>query len=260
LKEELPEWLAKAESLAKKFASKHKHIISLTDKQLSAAFEIGSLHALLKFYESQGYSLQPENLKDGEYRYLTTPSGNPANFSYVVATGQDGQFEIRQQVRVQSHLNEHIAFTPDIVVLVKNATIDGSKDSEYANGKRPFYRVSSSSVVAAHECKSTNPFPELMVAFIGMLVAAHKWYPDGTEYEHTNEKGHLAPTLFVGGTARVLHLRMIQAMQKTYRMNILCGLHEGTWMLTEAKNRLLRVVEPEVKVSTRDAFNDEIPF
>jgi hypothetical protein len=86
-----------------------------------------------------------------------------------------------------------------------------------------------------------NPFPELLVGFIGMLVAAHQWYPDGEEYKHTNEDGHLAPTPFVGGTARVLHLKMIQAMQSAYHMNILCGLHEGTWKLTDAKNRLLRV-------------------
>lgn len=234
-------WLSKAELLAKDFAKKHKLVIRLTDRQLSAAFEIGSLHALLKFYESQGYKLEAKNLSDnGEYRYLTTPSGNPSNFSYVLASGQDGEFEIRQQVRVQSHINEHIAFTPDIVVLVKGAAIDDAKHPEYANGKRPFYRVSSASVVAAHECKSMNPFPELLVGFIGMLVAAHQWYPDGEGYKHTNEEGHLAPTLFVGGTARALHLRMIQAMQNAYRMNILCGLHEGTWKLTDAKNRLLR--------------------
>lgn len=257
-----PSWLAEAESLAKNFAKKHKMIIGLTDRQLSAAFEIGSFHALLKFYESQGYVLVPENLTDrSEYRYLTTPSGNPSNFSYVLASGQDGEFEIRQQVRVQSHINESIAFTPDIVVLLKGAAIDEAKDPEYANGKRPFYKVSSASVVAAHECKSMNPFPELLVGFIGMLVAAHQWYPDGEGYRHTNEDGHLAPTLFIGGTARALHLRMIDAMQGAYRMNILCGLHEGTWRLTDAKNRLLRVqVSGQDSGATSEEPLDEIPF
>lgn len=226
MKRSLPKWLAEAETLAKDFAKKHKLVIGITDRQLSASFEIGSLHALLRFYEHQGYKLVPKNITDdGAYRYLTTPSGNPANFSFVLATGDDGEFEIRQQVRVQSHIDADIAFTPDIVVLVGGTAIDDSKHAEYANGRRPFYRVSSASVVAAHECKSMNPFPELMVAFIGMLVAAHQWYPDGSEYAHTNASGHLAPTLFVGGTASVRHLRMIRAMQNAYRMNILCGLH-----------------------------------
>lgn len=251
-------WLARAEKLAKAFALKHGVVMQVTDRQLSAAFEIGSLHALLRFYEAQGYRLEPQNLTDkGEYRYLTSPSGNPANFSWVEATGPDGEFEIRQQVRVQSHINEDIAFTPDIVVLIKGSTIEDSKREEYASGKRPYYRVRSSSVVAAHECKSMNPFPELMVSFIGMLVSAHEWYPESVKYRHTNNDGHLAPTLFVGGTARTLHLRMISAMQKAYYMNIICGLHEGTWSLTDAKNRLLLIGTDDASV---DVSDEDIPF
>lgn len=251
-------WLADAEKLAAAFAKKHGVVMRVTDRQLSAAFEIGSLHALLRFYEAQGYRLEPRNLTDeGEYRYLTSPSGNPANFSWVEATGPDGEFEIRQQVRVQSHIDEDIAFTPDIVVLLKGTAVEDSRREEYASGRRPYYRVKSSSVVAAHECKSMNPFPELMVSFIGMLVSAHEWYPDGDRYRHTHDDGHLGPTLFVGGTARNLHLRMISAMQKAYHMNIICGLHEGTWSLTDAKNRLLLL---GVRTAAREVSEDEIPF
>lgn len=83
-----------------------------------------------------------------------------------------------------------------------------------------------------------NPFPELMVSFIGMLVTAHSWYPDGTAVQLA-KKGHLAPTLFVGGTARSLHLRMIDAMESSYRLNIVVGMHTGTWSLRAAKNRLI---------------------
>jgi len=232
-------WLASAQALAQQFAKTHKLLLSSTERQLSAAFEIGTLHSLLRFYRTQGYDLTPKNLNGNEYRYLTSPSGNPSNYSYVEAVGRDGIFEIRQQVRVESHVDPHIAFTPDIVVLVKDTKIVDSKHPDYASGKRSYYRVSSSSVVAAHECKSMNPFPELMVSFIGMLVSAHEWYPDSTEVTHTNDQGHLAPTLFVGGSARGLHLRMIAAMHKSYRLNIVCGLHAGTWNLTDAKNRLL---------------------
>lgn len=251
-------WLARAEQLVKAFAEQHGVVMRVTDRQLSAAFEIGSLHALLRFYEAQGYRLEPRNLTDeGEYRYLTSPSGNPANFSWVEAIGPDGEFEIRQQVRVQSHIDDDIAFTPDIVVLMKGAAVEDSRREEYASGKRPYYRVRSSSVVAAHECKSMNPFPELMVSFIGMLVSAHEWYPDGDKYRYTHDQGHLGPTLFVGGTARNLLLRMISAMQKAYRMNIICGLHEGTWSLTDAKNRLLLV---GANAATAVVSDDDLPF
>ena len=252
------DWQNKAESLANAFAKKHGVVLQVTDRQLSAAFEIGSLHALLRFYESQGYQLQPQNLtENGEYRYLTSPSGNPTNFSWVEATGPDGEFEIRQQVRVQSHVDEEISFTPDIVVLLKGASIDDSTREDYASGKRKFFRVNSSSVVAAHECKSMNPFPELMVSFIGMLVSAHEWYPESIKCQYTHDKGHLAPTLFVGGTARALYLKMISAMQKAYCMNIICGLHEGTWSLTDAKNRLVLAGTDDVPAVVSE---DDLPF
>jgi len=251
-------WLSEAEALAREFADTHGVVMRLTDRQLSAAFEIGALHALLKFYSTQGYVLTPENLIEGsEYRYLTSPSGNPANFSFVRAVGADGEFEIRQQVRVQSHVDPDIAFTPDIVVLLKDSAIEDSKRVDFASGKRPYYRVSSSSVVAAHECKSMNPFPELLVSFIGMLVSAHEWYPEGPGFQYTHDKGHLGPTLFVGGTARSIHLRMISAMQKAYRLNIICGLHEGTWSLVDAKNRMLRSAGGMAATVVDD---DSIPF
>lgn len=252
-------WIKEAAKLAKKFASDQRILLSKTDRQLSAAFEVGSLHALLRFYKTQGYELTPTNLtRDGEYKYLTSPSGNPANYSYVLAKGSDGEFEIRQQVRVESYVDEHIAFTPDIVVLVKGAVIDSSKHEDYAGGKRSYFRVSSPWVVAAHECKSMNPFPELLVSFIGMLVTAHEWYPDGSSVRHTNQEGHLAPTLFVGGTARGLHWRMIAAMHRNYSLNIICGLHEGTWQLTDAKNRLIWT--PGGKVPFPLLEDADVPF
>ncbi|MGY3039205.1 hypothetical protein ACVWWQ_000792 [Rhodanobacter sp. TND4EL1] len=231
-------WVKQAESLSKAFASRYKVLIHSTDRQLSASFEIGCFHALLQYYEIQGYKIKPENLIDGNYRYLTTPSGNPDNFSHVALKGLDGEFELRQQVRIESHVDPEICFTPDLLVLTKNASVGAQKRLDFAGGKRSFFKVSSVDVVAAHECKSTNPFPELLVSFIGMLVAAHAWYPSGGHAVLTKGSGHMAPTLFVGGTAKPLYLKMIRAMQKCYGMNIVCGLHEGTWDLKGADNRL----------------------
>lgn len=233
-----PAWLKKAQQLVAKFAADHHLVLSTNERLLSASFEIGCLHALLRSYKQQGYLLELKNLKDNEYRYLTTPSGNPANFSYVALTGTDGEFEIRQQVRVESHVSSDIRFTPDILVLLKAATIQGVSNMDFAGGKRKLFSIKSDLVVAAHECKSMNPFPELMVSFIGMLVTAHGWYPDGSEVAPART-GHLAPTLFVGGTARALHLKMIAALENAYRLNIVVGMHSGTWNLKQATNRLI---------------------
>jgi len=233
-----PAWVATAKKLMANFAAKHKLALSATERQLSAAFEIGCLHALLRHYKRQKYELKLENLRANEYRYLTTPSGNPSNFSFITLTGRDGKFEVRQQVRIESHVASDIRFTPDIIVLLKDSHIDAAARADFASGKRKLFSVKSHCVVAAHECKSMNPFPELLVGFIGMLVTAHSWYPNGTDVA-PSQKGHLAPTLFVGGSARALHLKMIAAMEESYRLNIVVGMHSGTWNLKAAKNRLV---------------------
>lgn len=84
-----------------------------------------------------------------------------------------------------------------------------------------------------------NPFPELMVNFVGMLVVAHSWHEDESQVTVTKDDSHLAPTLFVGGAVRGVHLKMISALQESFPLNVVCGMHEGTWSLTNAKNRLV---------------------
>lgn len=242
-------WLASVEKAVSDFVSNHGLALRRTERQLSASFEIGCFHALLKFYEVQGYTLTLCNLENGAYRYLTAPTGNPTNFSYVQLLGFDGQFELRQQVRVQSHIDPAICFTPDMLVLKGGAAIGGDKNDDYAGGKRTFFVVDSKDVVAAHECKSTNVFPELLVSFLGMLVTAHAWHPSESQVTLTNDIGHLAPTLFVGGAPSPLHTKMISALSKSYKVNIIAGLHRGTWSLTDARNRLLwgkHVLQPTV--------------
>lgn len=229
------DWMRKVESAAQRFATKHETTYSRTDRQLFAAFEIGCFLALVRLYEDRGCTCLPQNLTcAGEYRYLTTPNGNPANFSFVsIDCSGSEQFEMRQQVRVRSHLDLDIAFTPDILVMKAGSSLGGAKDPDYAGGKRRFFCVDACNVVAAHECKSLNPFPELLVSFLGMLIAAHPWLQGLSDRSAICEDGvHLAPTLFVGGTSRALHLRMVRALCKTYPINVVLGMHSGTWDLS----------------------------
>jgi hypothetical protein len=209
---------------------------------VAASFEIGCFHALTEFYEQQGFVIRATNLTpSGEYKYLTSPNGNPNNFSFIRLISRKGTFELRQQVRIRSHLDPDIAFTPDLVVLVKGAALGGEKDPDYASGKRSFFCVDARSVVAAHECKSMNPFPELLVSFLGLFVTAHAWHTGACRVARLAPNGmHLAPSLFVGGTARALHLRMIRALEACYPINIVVGLHVGNWSLLGGRplNRL----------------------
>ena len=234
-------WVPRVEQACERFAKRHRLVYNKSEREISASFEIGCFHSLLEFYEANCI-LAPENLQDNAYRYLTTPNGNPAKFSRVKITHPKGVFTLRQQVRIKSHLDPDIAFTPDMVVLKESAIINAIKDKDYAKGKRSFFTVSSSAVIAAHECKSMNPFPELLVSFIGQLVTAHAWLDLAKPYKFVEKDGvHLAPTLFVGGTPRGLHLRMIHALEKCYPINILVGMHAGTSKLTTAKEKLVRL-------------------
>jgi len=257
------EWIKGEEKKEKEFEKKHSGTYNKKKRELSASFEIGCFHALLNYYQGVGYSISVENLVNGEYRYLTTPNGNPDNFSHISLSGEDGYFELRQQVRIYSHIEVDIAFAPDIVVLFKGSEISTIRDVDYASGKRPFYTVSSKSVVAVHECKSMVPFPELLVSFIGMFVTAHGWYRD-TDDSPLSESGlHLAPTMFVGGTARAMHLKMIRAIERAYPLNIVVGLHQGTWNLYSDNRKLnklsmegLTSLKPDAAIEQKD----DIPF
>jgi len=237
-------WISSVERKIKAFAERHAFVFQHTARQVSASFEIGCFHALSEFYVNN-FSVIPANLtEEGEYRYLTSPTGNPKNFSYLKLESALENFELRQQIRIRSHLHSDIAFTPDLVILRASAELESARDRDYAAGKRSLYFVDSSNVVAAHECKSLNPFPELLVGFIGMLIVAHDWLGKPNAITSSLTGPHLAPTLFVGGSARALHLRMIAALEMTYPINVVVGLHSGTWSLLgsgRSLNRLLVV-------------------
>ncbi len=206
-------------------------------RERAASFEIGCLHMLLRNYEEVG-SLSPENLNEkGEFRYLTSPNGNPENFSWIRLNIEGEDFEIRQQVRVRSHWHADVAFCPDIIVLKPGTTVEADFDEDYANGKRKFFVVSSEQVVSAHECKSLSPFPELLVSFTGMFQAAHKWFASGS-VDYLNADGkHLAPCLFIGGDSRPIQRRMIAALEDVFPINIVAGLHWGRFKVSRGSDK-----------------------
>jgi len=235
-------WLRTLERKIESFAIRHQVTYAKSEREIAASFEIGCFHALTEFYE-QSFAIEPKNLnQNGEYRYLTTPNGNPHNFSYVRLVRPGEIRELRQQVRIRSYVNDDIAFTPDMVVVTEGADVGGQKDPDYAGGKRGFFCVRSADVIAAHECKSMNPFPELLVSFVGMLITAHAWLDGSSQLAALDAAGvHLAPTLFIGGTTRGLHIRMLRALSTAYPINIVAGLHAGTWSLLGGSQSLNRL-------------------
>ncbi len=239
------EWLDEVCDSMERFSRRYSLLYQKTKRELYASFEIGCFLALIRYYETMGCTIQPENLIDREYRYLTTPNGNPSNFSYATCFTGSEAFDIRQQVRIVSHIDSRIAFTPDIVVLRRATTIHQDRDSDYANGKRSFFHVNAVDVIALHECKSLPPFPELLVSFLGLVFVGSGWLNDPRDRSVVDPEGlHLAPTLFVGGSARSVHLRMVKSLKATFPINIVLGMHSGTWDLSGRKASLTRMQTP----------------
>lgn len=238
-------WIDSVELKIRAFARQYRMAYQKSSRQIAAAFEIGCFHSLLEFYSSSSV-VTPQNLTpSNEYRYLTSPNGNPANFSFVRISHPSGDYDLRQQVRIVSHLDSDIAFTPDMVVFPTEAAVNTRTDKDYAGGKRSFFFLRSADVVAAHECKSMNPFPELLVSFVGLLQVAHKWLDLRDGRIKIDPHGiHLAPSLFVGGSARALHNRMISALQRVFPLNIISGLHAGNWKLSASTSLKRLAVSP----------------
>lgn len=237
------QWLKQVEQKIRLFARAHGATYSKSERAVAAAFEIGCFHSLVEYY-SVHCTVRPENLINGRYKYLTTPNGNPDNFSYVVIEHGDHEYQLRQQVRVRSAIHSDIAFTPDMVVFRTSKRVRNHRDDDYAKGKRAFFYVEASDLVTLHECKCMNPFPELMVSFLGMVFAAFPWAKeDDYDGRIDQDSLHLAPSLFVGGSPRGLHLRMVKALRGSFPVNIILGMHYGTWDLSDEDAELNKITD-----------------
>jgi hypothetical protein len=159
-------------------------------------------------------------------------------------------------VRVRSIVHPDIQFTPDFIVFREGVTIHETTDEDYARGRKRLFYVRGEDLVAVHECKSMNPFPELIIGFLGMLIAAHPWAnrPDAKRRIVRDGK-HLAPSLFVGGSARGLHQRMVKAVGENYPVNLFLGMHYGTWRLFREKSELVLIDDPDVADARRSDFS-----
>ena len=221
-------WIKQAEILIKKFEKDHSKTYIRKEREYYALFEIGCFLKLIQAYKNKKFTIKAiHSSGSGDvFRYLTTPNGNPDNFSYIKLSKENEIFYIRQQVRIVQSKNERIYFTPDITVMHGNTKIKKKNNEQYANNKRAFFYIKSNDVVAAHECKSLEPFPELFASFLGMFILAHDWATLQKINPNKNNP-HLAPTLFIGGQARGLHFDMIKAYQEEYPLNIITNIYSG---------------------------------
>ena len=117
---------------------------------------------------------------------------------------------------MQSHIDPDIAFTPDIVVLIKGAEIWSTKHGEYAGGKRPFNTIIPGFLMADGEPLASfgvmggpmQPQGHLQVA---LRLALHGQNPqaasDAPRWQVTDGLGVNVEPGFAAGVLEELRLR-----------------------------------------------------
>ncbi len=154
-------------SVIRQFLSNYRGIInvlSLLGKigsrpRSGAIYECYSLSELALQLKGAGWNVTVRNIQNGVFRFKTTPSGNPNNFSYLVIDKNETTLEVRQQVRIWGIWG---CYTPDISIILPSST----------------FRNSTLSVKYLEnfvECKHMEPYPMSCASFVGMLYVLNRW-------------------------------------------------------------------------------------
>lgn len=198
-------------------------------EKISTLFEITCYNYVIEFYVTQGFTLIPRNPKNSGnfFIYKTSPAGNLPNYSYFEArktvqtnTGpRKISFDIRQNVPVQSSHDLDVYFTPDIVICVNQ--FDTVKDHSYYHATRWRHYLKNEGLISFAEAKHYNPFPEILVSFIGII---HELNPSLLKKNGKKSGIHLAPSLMVSGRGGAPVERIKTNFEKRYTLNIFLGL------------------------------------
>lgn len=228
-----------------KFLNSYRSVFAQEVNKTSAYFELSIYNNIVKFYETNGYLLEVKNLKNKkkEFIYALSPNAKPSNCSYFIAkkeySKRNGEketfsFEIRHNLRIQSHHENNIFISPDYAVIFKNS-IKSTKLNYYFNGKVDYFYVKAEDVVTFAETKNYIPSPELVFNFIGLVNEIKPCVLNNT-YKKIKPK-HLAPSLFISGNSNNHLTRIKYSLEKRYKINIFMGMFAYPSQLYSKRNQ-----------------------
>lgn len=208
------------------FANRYKASFKEHSNRISDYFEMSCYHMVIRYYETLGYHLEVCNLVGGAFRFKCSPTGHINNFSYFKAsknesTGQAVEFYIFHNATVQSSFDDEIFTTPDIVV---SRVADPSFTTDYyLSSKLRLSYIDRGNLITFCEAKHYNPFPELMISFIGTVNELKpRCLDDGEECPQADE--HLAPSLMMSGAFSKQASRIRDSYEKRYFVNLFDNL------------------------------------
>jgi hypothetical protein len=200
------------------FLSKHSSLFRSQGTRISHFFEMSCYNYVVKFYETNGFKVVPQNLQRGIFRYKISAVGNPENFSHFLVTKKVKEnlyeFEIHHNLSIECAHEKDIFYTADISVIKKDSI-------ERINP--PTYSVKRSCCKSINletffEVKHLSPFPELLFSFTGI--------PDSflTKDPRSKVVLHLAPSLLMSGRANFHSERIKKYLENRYGINIILNL------------------------------------
>lgn len=224
------------------FLSQHHACFSQEANRTSAFFELAAYNDLVKFYETNGYSVTPQNLrgKERQFVYALSPKAKPSNCSFFYAekryrNGDSMTFEIRHNLRIQSAHDSDIFVSPDYAVINKDA-ITSKHQPHYYNGKVDYFFVAAKDVKTFAETKHYQPSPELVLNFVGLINELMPALMSGTF--PTKKPKHCGPALFVSGVGNAHLVKIKESLGNRYKANILMGLFVYPSQIHSATNQV----------------------
>ncbi|MCK4820624.1 hypothetical protein KA005_32970, partial [bacterium] len=162
------------------FLKRHQTSMYKITSKSTNVFEAFCFVLFVRYYETVGYELKPQNLLDGKFRFKYNTRGYPWNYSYFVATeplDQDSDsivlFEIRHNLKVagawieeQEEKRDPPMFAVDIAV-VNSDSLPHLKRGQKRKEER--YWAENDQLITFGEAKKLTAYPMLLAQFIGIV-------------------------------------------------------------------------------------------
>lgn len=254
------------------FLAKHKAFLIDQGKRISDYFEMSCYNKIVRYYQSQNFTIHVKNLINNSFKYKLSPSGYPDNFSYfeIIKKGEglDHEkiytYEIHHNLTVQSGHQEDIYLTPDISIVNSRSIISDHEHYMVARSTKKFCYVKNESLQTFCEVKNFTPFPELLYNFMGQYNELKG--NAITENLHTHLPYQIAPCLLISGKGNEHTLKIKKSLERRYKINIVFDLFERSYIhSSNVENQILSLKYDlidikDYKVLDETIITDELPF
>lgn len=197
-------------------------------KRIGNLVEMTVYNSIVSSYEAQGYKLEAKNLKKNSFKYKLSPQGLIENFSYFEATSKSKEeiICIFLNTKIQSAHNDHLYYTPDVVVCLKKGAIT----DEQKNKKKHSF-VKNKYLLTFIEVKHLVPFPEVLFSFTGLVL---EFFPDFISTSQKTEKNgcHLTPMIVFTGIPSEHANKIKDDLESRYGINIVYGTQKHSGRIT----------------------------